>query len=199
MFLYKKIIIVVVILFLVVLFFLYYDEMDAYDSGKFYYETVGKYGHTLSDAHDYFIKANGFWDSEDYIRKIEDEMYVEVKEAVKNKTFYKDGVGSSLRVLKLSTRYKDIAEDWDKQRQEHFDYNESQLEKKIANNPPYEGMSSNYIYKTVWGPPTRTDDHVYTRERGMYSYYWDYYYGGTLKVKAVYVSKGKVIKVSDFD
>ena len=175
----------------------FYDDLDAYDSGKFTYETVGEFGHTLADAHGYFLKANGFWDSEDYIRKIEDEMYVEVEKAVKKKTFYIDGVGSSLAVLKQSTRYKDIAEDWDKQRQEHSDYIKSQSEKKIASNPPYVGMSSNYISKTAWGPPTRTSNSVYNHERGVYSYYRDYYDGYSRKVKAVTVSDRKVIKVSD--
>ena len=198
----KQLIIVSVFLSIILIFLVldwqYSDDFEAYNSGKFHYETVGKYGNTLASAHTQFLEANGFWDSEDYIQKLEDEMYVELKEVMKDQHFSKDGVLSSIKALKSSVRYKDIAEDWDKQIDESFEQMKAEEKKRIARNPPYVGMPRAYVTETSWGSPTLIKKGSYPYETtDTATYYWEYYEGYTKKVKVVYVIRGKVIKVNE--
>lgn len=199
---FKKILFLIIgISSCVILFILYADEFNAYNDGKFYYETVGEYGNTLTDAHRKFILANGFWDSEDYIQKIEDEVYLKLEEMSKNKMFSNDEgmVWSYINILTSSKRYKNIAESWTKEYENFLNYKQELFKEKITNNPPYEGMPREYVTETSWGKPTRIDKSSYPSETiDTVTYYWDYNKGNKRKVRVVYVSDGEVIKVNDF-
>ncbi|MFJ5772550.1 hypothetical protein [Psychrobacillus sp. NPDC093180] len=173
----------------------YFDDYSRYSSGKHAYEFNGQYEYDLADAYSSFEKANGFLDAEDYLAKIEEEMYVFLKKYREQGKFPFDQFSSYTRILIKTERYGDEVSLWVLEREADVVKQKEQFENNMKQNPPYVGMNERYISKTSWGPPTKTEVNSFAYEtRGTLSYHWI----SDADHKVVYVSQGEVFKVSDY-
>lgn len=171
------------------------DDYSKYSSGKHTYRFNGQYGNDLADAYNYFEKANGFLDTEDYLAKIEDEMYVFLKDYREQGKFPFDYFTPYTNILIKTERYGDEVSLWVLEREVDLMKQKEQFENSTKKNPPYVGMNEMYISKTSWGPPTKTEINSFSYEtHGSIVYYWI----KNEDFKVVYVSDGEVIKVSDY-
>lgn len=170
------------------------DDYSRYSSGKHAYEFNGQYDYDLADAYSSFERANGYLDSEDYLAKIEEEMYVFLKESREQGQFPYDQFSSYTRILTKTERYSDEVALWVLEREADVIKQNEKFENNMKQNPPYKGMDEMNISKTSWGPPTKTEKNSFAYEtRGTIAYHWI----SNKEHKVVYVSQGKVFKVSD--
>lgn len=186
---------IVIVLFGWMLFF--YEDYSNYSYGKNSYEFDAQYGHKygydLTDAYEAFEEANGFWDSEDYLEKIEEEMYAFLKEYREQGKYPYDQFPTYTRILIKTERFGDESSLWVLEHEAIVKENNEQFENNIKLKPPYVGMDAKYISKTSWGPPTSTDSDIVTYQtRGLIAYHW---IEGKIH-RVAYVSEGEVFKVS---
>lgn len=175
----------------------FYEEYSSYSYGKHVYENYHQYGveygQDLAEAYNSFDESNGYLDSENYLSKIEEEMYIFLKEYREQGKYPYDQFSTYTRILIKTERYGDEASLWVLERDAIDRKQNEQFEKKIKLQPPYVGMDERYISETSWGPPTNTDAAgLFYETRGLIAYHW--IEGQTHRV--AYVSEGEVFKVS---
>ncbi|MGE7092544.1 hypothetical protein ACQKII_14085 [Lysinibacillus sp. NPDC048646] len=169
------------------LIYLYGDRYNDYSRAVDSYEE-----NDLQSAYRLFKRADGLFNSEKYMKEIEEIMYAYLKEH-ENDENYKPEFDWYQIELEEVPRFAEEAKIWGKKYDDYLeDRHKTELD-RYESSPPYEGMSANYIYQTLWGEPHVVDRHPIHDD--LITYYW---YGDGREVKVVTVSDGKVIKVNDW-
>ena len=179
----KKTIIALVVVLLVsgIYFFNHYlgNEYAEYRDAKYELNQYENYNgdfpeednYHLQEAYRDFKDANGFWDTEDYMQKIEAEMYKYLKEHA-NDDNYANQFYWYILELKNVKKYADEVAVWDKKADKNLEDLNNKILEKYDNKPPYVGMSAEYIFDTSWGDPDTAYKAPLFDANGLTTYQW---------------------------